>query len=61
VRLRKDAPVLLPPDYITYLASSNNGKGDLGVQPGWIQVWSAKPADYERTLTVSSAAIRRES
>lgn len=40
-RLRNKAPVRLPADYLVYLAGTNGGEGDLGVDPGWIQLWSA--------------------
>lgn len=40
--LRDQAPSVLPPEYIAQLALSNGGEGDLGVEPGWIQLWPAE-------------------
>lgn len=31
----------LPADYLEFLALSNGGAGDLGVDPGWFQLWPA--------------------
>ena len=32
----------LPPDYLAWLALSNGGEGELGVEPGWFALWPAE-------------------
>ena len=32
----------LPEDYLNFLRCSNGGEGELGVQPGWFQIWRAE-------------------
>lgn len=32
----------LPDEYITLLQYSNGGEGELGIEPGWFQIWSAE-------------------
>lgn len=32
----------LPDDYITLLHYSNGGEGDMGIEPGWFQIWPAE-------------------
>lgn len=32
----------LPADYLEFLALSNGGEGELGVEPGWFQLWPAE-------------------
>jgi SMI1 / KNR4 family (SUKH-1) len=34
----------LPEDYFAFLARSDGAEGDLGVEPGWFQVWPAADA-----------------
>lgn len=41
-RLRVESGIRLPSAYLTMLAESNGGEGDLGVNPGWIALWSAE-------------------
>lgn len=41
-RLASAAPVALPLEYLDLLASSNGGEGELGVEPGWFQLWPAE-------------------
>ena len=41
-QLRAHVPFELPATYMQLLAASNGGEGDLGVEPGWIQVWPAE-------------------
>lgn len=41
-RLRASLSLELPDDYIAFLAISNGGEGDLQVEPGWFQLWSAE-------------------
>ncbi|MFI5460006.1 MAG: SMI1/KNR4 family protein [Isosphaerales bacterium] len=36
------APKGLPSDYLDLLAFGNGGEGNLGVQPGWFQLWRAE-------------------
>jgi hypothetical protein len=36
------APIRLPPAYLDQLVSSNGGEGSLGIEPGWISLWSAE-------------------
>jgi hypothetical protein len=39
--LRKRFPAL-PADYFALLGESNGGEGELGVEPGWFQLWPAE-------------------
>lgn len=39
--LLRESAIPLPPEYIAFLAQSNGGEGDLGVRPGWCQLWPA--------------------
>ena len=32
----------LPGDYLEFLLCSNGGEGELGVEPGWFQLWPAE-------------------
>ena len=32
----------LPADYLAFLRLSNGGEGELGVEPGWFQLWPAE-------------------
>jgi hypothetical protein len=32
----------LPAAYLEFLRSANGGEGDLGVEPGWMQLWPAE-------------------
>jgi hypothetical protein len=32
----------LPDDYLTFLRHSNGGEGELGIDPGWFQIWAAE-------------------
>ena len=41
-RLVASSPVRLPSDYLAFLAVSDGGEGDLGVEPGWIVFWSSE-------------------
>ena len=36
------AGIELPSDYIAFLRQSNGGEGELGVDPGWFQIWPAE-------------------
>jgi len=40
-RLVSGCGVSLPEAYLTYLALTGGGEGELSVEPGWIQFWSA--------------------
>jgi len=39
--LSSNAPFELPKAYLDLLLNTNGGEGDLGVEPGWCQLWSA--------------------
>jgi hypothetical protein len=39
--LQTEAGVRLPADYLSFLAATNGGEGDLGIEPGWLQIWPA--------------------
>ncbi len=39
--LQDEVGVQLPDAYLDQLATSNGGEGDLGVDPGWLQLWPA--------------------
>src|SRR5512139_3305998 len=41
-RLAAESKVELPEDYIALLHYSNGGEGELGVEPGWFQLWPAE-------------------
>lgn len=50
--LALEAGCILPNDYLNFLSHSNGGEGELGVQPGWFQLWEAENViqfgvDYE--------------
>jgi len=32
----------LPADYLSFLRLSNGGDGELGIDPGWFQIWPAE-------------------
>jgi hypothetical protein len=34
----------LPKSYHSFLSKSNGAEGDLGIEPGWVVVWSAEDA-----------------
>lgn len=36
------APIALPESYVALLAVTNGGEGDLGIEPGWIDLWPAE-------------------
>jgi len=36
------APKVLPIDYLDLLALANGGESELGVEPGWLQLWPAE-------------------
>src|SRR5947209_6466533 len=40
--LAEAAPVPLPDEYAALLRFSNGGEGQLAVEPGWFQLWSAE-------------------
>jgi hypothetical protein len=40
-QLRASLPTL-PADYLAFLRLSNGGEGELGVEPGWFQLWPAE-------------------
>ncbi len=40
--LREHSRVDLPSAYLTQLAESNGGEGDLGAEPGWVVLWPAE-------------------
>lgn len=51
-QLRSGAPISLPDEYVSLLAISNGGEGDLGINPGWVSFWPAEHilecnADYK--------------
>jgi len=37
-QLTQEAGVSLPEDYLTFLAYSNGGEGELGINPGWFSL-----------------------
>jgi hypothetical protein len=41
-KLSAAAPIALPEEYLALLRFSNGGGGQLGVEPGWFQLWPAK-------------------
>jgi hypothetical protein len=41
-RLVVESKVELPGEYLTLLRYSNGGEGELGVKPGWFQLWPAE-------------------
>ena len=45
-RLAADRPTV-PADYLAFLALSNGGEGELGIEPCWFQLW---PAEEVATL-----------
>ncbi len=34
--------ITLPDEYVAFLRMSNGGEGELGVEPGWFQIWPAE-------------------
>ncbi len=42
--------VTLPDEYVSFLAFSNGGAGELGVEPGWFSLWPA-----EEVVTLNQA------
>jgi hypothetical protein len=51
-RLVADAGKDLPEDYLALLLYSDGGSGNLGIEPGWLQLWSSADVlennkDYE--------------
>ncbi len=40
-KLVADSPIELPEEYLALLLCSNGGEGELAVEPGWFQLWSA--------------------
>ncbi|HEY2412875.1 MAG TPA: SMI1/KNR4 family protein [Pirellulaceae bacterium] len=56
-RLVEDTVFSLPSDYIAFLRQSNGCEGELGIKPGWVQVWPAEKVlkyneGYETTEAV---------
>ena len=52
--LVKSADFDLPADHLAFLRKSDGGEGDLGVEPGWIVLWSANElVDANRDYCVS--------
>jgi hypothetical protein len=50
--LNSASPIKLPNEYLALLRFSNGGEGELGVGPGWFQIWPAEKVieynqDYE--------------
>ena len=46
----------LPSDYISLLGQSNGGEGELGIDPGWFQLWPAEAvASLNEGYELSSA------
>lgn len=41
-KLASESGYNLPEDYLTFLRQTNGGEGELGVQPGWFQIWNAE-------------------
>ena len=41
-KLDLEAGCDLPKDYLNFMRHSNGGEGELGVQPGWFQLWEAE-------------------
>lgn len=39
--LMRESVVPLPPEYVAFLVESDGGDGELGVRPGWCQLWPA--------------------
>ncbi len=37
--LVNQSPIELPNEYLSLLKFSNGGEGDLGIEPGWFQLW----------------------
>lgn len=51
-KLIMESEAELPTEYLTLLAYSNGGEGEISCQPGWFQLWSAEEVtklnkDYE--------------
>lgn len=45
-RLASDALFKLPDAYLEFLRLCNGGEGQLGVQPGWFQLWPAEEVEH---------------
>jgi len=41
-RLVTESAVRLPGEYLALLRYSNGGEGELGIEPGWFQLWPAE-------------------
>lgn len=41
-KLAVEAGCDLPEDYLNFMRHSNGGEGELGIQPGWFQLWEAE-------------------
>lgn len=41
-KLALEAGCDLPEDYLNFMRRSNGGEGELGIQPGWFQLWEAE-------------------
>ncbi len=53
-RLVAEALVDLPEEYLTLLRHSNGGEGELGVEPGWFQLWpTEKVIEYNNDYEVA--------
>jgi hypothetical protein len=44
LRSLREAYPSLPEAYIRFLEASNGAEGDLGIEPGWVVIWSAEEA-----------------
>ena len=40
--LRAQSGLDLPPAYPAFFEQSNGGDGELGIDPGWVSLWSAE-------------------
>jgi hypothetical protein len=40
--LVSECAIDLPDEYLEFLRFSNGGEGELGVEPGWFQIWPAE-------------------
>ena len=53
-QLVAEALVDLPEEYLTLLQHSNGGEGELGVEPGWFQLWpNEKVIEYNNSYEVA--------
>jgi hypothetical protein len=56
-RLIAGAGVDLPEEYLSLLRHSNGGEGELGVEPGWFQLWPTEEVlDLNRDYEVAEFA-----